>query len=264
MIAGEVAANEFVVPLVGAALFAAGAALPFAANSAVLAIAVLLVLSIPSSVIAARAGSVTTTAKGVRAGAGWLVGHRVLRALVVAGAGIAFADSAWFAIFVLYSQERLALEPVGFGVLLAIGAAGGLIGAVLADGLVRGRRHRGVIGWSMLVTAGAPPLLLVAPQLWAALVVVVLTSAAFGVLNVTASSMRHRLVPEGLVGRITETWRVLTQGGAAVGAIVGGVLATVAGLDAPFLLSAAVAMFATAGWWLATRPDVPGGSPSQA
>lgn len=261
LIAAEVTANEFVGPLVGASLFAVGAALPFAANSAVLSLAVLLVLSIPGSAFTARTGVSTMTTSGVRVGVSWLLRHRLLRALAATGAGIAFADSAWFAIFVLFSRDRLDLGPVGFGALLATGAAGGLAGAVFADRAVRGHRHRAVLGWSMAVTAGLPPLLLVAERLWAAVVVVVLTSAAFGMLNVAATSLRHRLVPPGLIGRITASWRVLTQGGAALGAVTGGLLATGAGLSAPFMLSGVIAVVATVGWWIASRP-VPPASPA--
>ena len=44
------------------------------------------------------------------------------------GANLAkIADGGWFAIFVLFSQERLGLGPSGFGALLAVGAAGGLV-----------------------------------------------------------------------------------------------------------------------------------------
>lgn len=152
----------------------------------------LLVLSIPGSAFTARTGVSTTTTSGVRVGVRWLLRHRLLRALVATGADIAFVDSAWFAIFVLFSRDRLDLGSVGFGALLATGAAGGLAGAVFADRAVRGHRHRAVVGWSMAVTAGLPPLLLVAERLWAAVVVVVLTSAAFGMLNVAATSLRYR------------------------------------------------------------------------
>ena len=49
LVAGEIVGNEFVGPPVGAALFAVGAALPFAANGGALALAVMLLLSVPLS-----------------------------------------------------------------------------------------------------------------------------------------------------------------------------------------------------------------------
>jgi hypothetical protein len=101
----------------------------------------------------------------------------------------------------------------------------------------------------MAVATLTPALLLVAPELWAAVTVVVATSAAFGVFNVVAVSLRHRLTPDALLGRVTATWRTLVYGGSAAGAVAGGALASVRGLDAPFVLSAAIGAVALVGWW---------------
>lgn len=257
--AAEITANEFVGPLVGATLFASGAALPFVANSAALAFAVLFVLSVPSVLLTHRPPVGGPTSSGVRAGVAWLAQHRVLRALVFTGAAVALADSAWFAVFVLWTREELDLGPTGFGLLLATGAAGGLAGALLADRAVGGTRHRAVIGTTMAVTALAPALLFVVPTVPVTVAVIVLTSSAFGVLNVSATSLRHRLVPPELLGRTIGAWRVLTQGGAAVGAVLGGAVAAVAGLDAPFLLCAVVGGIAALGWALASARPGSGG-----
>jgi MFS family permease len=45
----------------------------------------------------------------------------------------------------------------------------------------------------------------------------------------------------------------LLLGVAALGALVGGALASGAGVDAPFLFSGAIALLATAAWWAASR-----------
>lgn len=261
LVAGEVVGNEFVGPLTGAALFAAGVALPFAVNSAALAVGVLLVLSLPAAALAmhhARGDDAAGVPPGVRAGARWLARHPLLRMLVGVGVLVALADSAWFAVLVLYVQERLALGAVGFGVLLAAGAGGGLLGAVAADRLVAGHRHRAVLGWSIVAACVVPVLLVVRPERWVAVVVVVVTSGAFGVFNVAAVSLRHRLVPDALLGRVTATWRTAVYGAAAVGALAGGVVASARGLEAPFLLSAALGVVAAALWWVGTAGLSPG------
>lgn len=258
MSAGEVAGNEFIGPVVGALLFAAGAALPFVVNSAALVLTVLLVLSVPASLLALpRQGPEQegeSVPLGVRAGVVWLGRHRTLRALLVAGACVALADSAWFAVFVLYTEARLGLGAVGFGVLLATGAVGGLTGALAAERVLAGHRHRPVLLWSMVVTAGTPVLLLAAPARWAAVVVVVATSAAFGVFNVAAGSLRHRLVPQDVLGRVVATWRTVVLGAGALGALAGGIAASARGLDAPFVLSAALGLTGVVVWG-AARPS---------
>ncbi|MGR6962941.1 MFS transporter [Geodermatophilus sp. URMC 61] len=255
--AGTVLGNEFVGPLAGGVLFAAGAALPFLVNGATTALAVLLVLWLPAallSAVAAPPGQREPGCRSLRAGLAWLAGDRPLRALALAVAAIALADSAWFAVFVVFAEQRLGLGPAGFGALLALGAGGGLVGALLADRLVGGRRHRPVVAGSALLASVTPSLLLVAGELWAAGVVVVATSAAFGTLNVAAASLRHRGVPIHLLGRVTATWRTGVYGCSALGALSGGLLASTAGLDAPFLAGAALGAAAAVAWWLASAP----------
>ncbi|TYP81257.1 MFS transporter [Blastococcus xanthinilyticus] len=253
LVAGEVAGNEFVGPLVGGTLFAAGAWLPFAVNSAVAALGVLLVLTVPATLLALRApvdpgDRPVAVAGGIRAGLRWLGGHRVLRRLVLVGVLVALADSAWFAVLVLYADARLGLGPVGFGVLLAAGAIGGLLGASLAERLIAGRRHAPVLRWSTAVATGAPVLLVAAPTRWAAVGVVVATSAAFGTFNVAALSLRHRLVPEQVLGRVVAAWRTAVLGAGALGALAGGTVASAYGLEAPFLLSAVLGAAAVVLW----------------
>ncbi|HKX68436.1 MAG TPA: MFS transporter [Intrasporangium sp.] len=256
LVAGELAGNEFVGPLVGGSLFAVGAALPFISNSAALAIGVLLVLSVPAALLTLpdpgdEPGDAIAT--GVQAGLAWLGRHRTLRTLMLAAAFVALADSAWFAIFVLYTEARLDLGAVGFSMLLAVGALGGLAGAWAADRLIAGHRHDRVLLGSMAVTTMAPALLVVSGTVWAAVVVVVVTSGAFGVFNVAGASLRHRMVPYRVLGRVVATWRTVVYGAGALGAVAGGVLASARGLQAPFVLSAALGLIAVAMWWRAIQ-----------
>jgi MFS family permease len=256
LVAGEIVGNEFVGPPVGAALFVVGAALPFAANGASLALAVMLVLTLPLTVVSRRTTeAVSTAGQGVAAGLRWLARHRTLRTLTAVSAAVAAADSAWFAILVLYAEQRLGTGPLGFGILLAVGAVGGLLGSFVADRLVAGRRHRAVITWSLAITAGIPVLLAVTSQWWAAVLVIVVTSGSFAVLNVTATSLRQRTVPPDLLGRVVAASRTAVLGAGALGALLGGALATVVGVTAPFVLSGLVAVAATVFWQTAAaRP----------
>jgi MFS family permease len=257
LVAGEVVGNEFVGPPLGAVLFAAGAAVPFAVNGASLALAVMLMLSLPLSLtrrMPVEPGTPVRVLDGLR----WLVRQPVLRTLAFTVAAIAAADSAWFAIFVLFAREHLGLHALGFGLLLATGAVGGLAGSFAAGRLIAAFRHRNVLSWSMASTAGLPVLLVVAPNLVAAVVVVTATSAAFAVLNVAALSIRQRLVPDGLVGRVVTASRTLTYGCGALGALTGGALAAAAGTETPFVFSGLIAIAATLAWVIASRPVAPG------
>jgi MFS family permease len=258
LLAGELVGNEFVGPLAGGVLFAAGAALPFVVNGATAALAVLLVLSVPAALLSALGSAGAPAGKPsrqrVRDGLVWLARERVLRVLVAAVTAVAVADAAWFAVLVLYAEVRLGLGPAGFGALLAVGAVGGVVGALLADRLIGERRHRVVVAWSSLVAAGTPALLLVAGTLWAAATVVVLTSGAFGVLNVAATSLRQRRTPGRLLGRVSAAARTTVTVGSVCGALAGGGLAAAGGLDTPFALCAVLGSAAALFWWLGSAP----------
>jgi hypothetical protein len=65
-------------------------------------------------------------------------------------------------------------------------------------------------------------LLIVLPTVPGAVVVVTTTSTAFGLFNVVAVSLRQRLVPGNLLGRITATWRTVVYGGAGRSSVGGG------------------------------------------
>jgi len=52
---------------------------------------------------------------------------------------------------------------------------------------------------------------------------------------------------------VVATWRTVVYGAAALGAVAGGVLASAQGLQAPFVLSAALGLIAVAMWWRATQ-----------
>lgn len=255
LVAGEIVGNEFVGPPVGAALFVAGAALPFAVNGASLALAVMLLLTLPISIAARPPQDAPKQASpGVMAGLRWLAGQRVLRTLALVTAAVAAADSAWFAILVLYAEGPFGIGATGFGILLAAGALGGLLGSFLVDRLVAGRRHRMILTCSLAITAGIPATLAVTTQLWAAILVIVVTSGSFAVLNVTVVSLRQRLVPRELLGRTVAAGRTLSFSAAAVGALLGGILTATIGIEAPFIFSGLVAVLATTAWWIVSRP----------
>jgi MFS family permease len=252
--AGEIVANEFIGPLAGGLLFAVGAAIPFVANSAVLIFAILLVLGLPALALRVTPSPPNDGSRGrLSVGLRWVARHAVLRSLVVVGALVALADSAWFAVFVVYVQDRLDLGATAFGGLLAVGAAGGLSGSLLADRMIGQARHRMVILGGIAAAVISPALLLIAPSVWLAAAVVLITSAGFGVFNVAAISLRHRLTPPDLLGRVVAVSRTAIIGAAAFGALAGGVAATAFGLDAPLVLAAVLGVVAFMAW-LATSP----------
>ena len=126
---GFMLANQLVGPPVGAALFAAGRAWPFLAQTLTVLAGVLLVLRVRlprrSRDEGTAAASVLTE---IRDGLRWVRQHAAVRTLVLTIFIFNVTFGAAWSVLVLYSLERLALGAVGFGLLTAFMALGGLVG----------------------------------------------------------------------------------------------------------------------------------------
>lgn len=245
LIAGRIVGNELAGPAAGGLLFGLAAVLPFAVNAGTLGIAVLLLLTLPSvfqpapreprQAPASRGASVRQDlAEGIR----WLLRHRDVRDLTIAVGVISAMDAAWFAVFVLYVIRILHLQPGAYGVLLAIGALGGI-----ATGAAGARLTRRLGPWPSLLLAGLTMAVTQAALgLASSVIIAALTqfasSGAFALFNMTAVTMQQRLVPAGLLGRVTSLYGTVARGTEALGALAGGALAAVAGIRAPMLAGA--------------------------
>jgi predicted MFS family arabinose efflux permease len=243
VVAGQVVGNELAGPAVGGWLFGLAAVLPFAVNAGTLGIAVLLVLTLPSVFRPVHqpgpAASQGALRRDLVDGLAWLRRHSDIRDLTIMVGVISAMDAAWFAVLVLYVTRSLHQRPAAYGVLLAVGAVGGIMA-----GAGGARLTRRLGAWGSLLLAG---LVLAASQLVLGLTASVITaaamlaasSAAFALLNMTAATMRQRRVPDGLLGRVSSLYGTVTGGAEALGALAGGATATAAGIRATVLVGAA-------------------------
>ncbi|MFC7643027.1 MFS transporter [Streptosporangium lutulentum] len=179
----------------------------------------------------------------------YLWNHRVLRALSVFAGVLNFANAAYFAVFILWvvgEESRVGLSPSGYGVLAAMLALGAVTGSLLAERLAR---HAGQV--RVLIAANlvngvfllVPVLLPTVAAIGVAAVVLGLTSA---VSNVLVVSLRQRLVPDELLGRVNATNRLIGMGAMPLGSAAGGFLGAAAGLPAVFCTSAVLCVVAVA------------------
>jgi len=66
-------------------------------------------------------------------------------------------------------------------------------------------------------------------------------SGASGIMwNVVTVSLRQRIVPDALLGRVNASYRLLAWGSQPLGALLGGLIGQAIGLQAVFLLAGAV------------------------
>ena len=243
LVAGQIVGNELAGPAAGGWLFGLAASLPFAVNAAALGIAVLLLLTLPSvfqpshrqppqDSAPVRASVSADLAEGLA----WLRSHAEVRDVTVAVGVISAMDAAWIAVLVLYVIETLHQKPSTYGGLLAVAATGGI-----AAGAAGSHISRRLGAWRSLLLAG---LVMAVTQLILGLTANVLiaasmlaaSSGAWALFSMTSTTMRQRLVPERLLGRVTSLYGTAFGGAEALGALGGGAIAAVAGIRATMLV----------------------------
>ena len=241
--AASLVTNEFVGPPFGALLFAWVAAAPFLLDAGSFAIAAALVLMLHGTfrvTARPRARLRTEIGEGLR----YLRRHVLLRTLAIALGIMNFLEAGMLAIFVLYALEVLHLTRTEYGLLLAAGAFGAVIGSLIAPWMSK-RLGPGRMLLCCALGFGATALV---PAVWANAFAVGVSSAVsfgFGIAwNVVTISLRQELVPPELLGRVASAYRVVGLGPKPLGAALGGALAAAFGLRAPFFLAFGVTIVA--------------------
>jgi predicted MFS family arabinose efflux permease len=249
LIAAELTANEFVGPPLGGLLVAAGVAMAFATPAALWAAAVGALLLLRGGFSVSRREPTTLRADVVE-GLRYLWRHRLLRTLAAMTGLFNFATNATFAVFVLYAvgpDSAMGLSEVRYGLLFATITAGSLIGALLADRIIRrlGRSRSlflGILGG--VGTVGIAAVTTIPLVIATAFLIGGLTNALW---NVVAVSLRQRITPDRILGRINSSYRLVAWGTRPLGAAAGGLLAELLGLRAVFAVTAALILAALVG-----------------
>jgi MFS family permease len=234
-----IAANEFVGPLLGAALFTVAATVPFAVNAATFAIGVAILATVGGHYRPERVEK-TSVISDIKIGFAFVWREPLIRAFAIGAGAINLGFTAAAAVLVLHAQDNLDLDPFGFGVLLASAAVGGVIGAQLAPRTIdRFQRRASVLGAVVVCSAGVA-VMGFATGLWMAAA----GFAAFGfageIWNVVSVTYRQSVTPDDLLGRVMAGFRVIAYGAFPIGAALGGVIAAATGLRSTFFFGAAV------------------------
>jgi MFS family permease len=229
--------NQLVGPPIGAFLFAAGMAIPFAANAAAFALGAVLVSRVVISSSAEtkrRDGEGSGFWSDLRDGVRWLIGHRPMRTLALTIFAFNVTFGAAFSVLVLYAGERLGMNALGFGLLTTAIAAGGIIG-ILSYGALERRFSLGdIMRVGLVIETFTHLVLALTTSPVVALAVMFVFGAHAFIWGTTSTTVRQRAVPNELMGRVGGVYRVAVVGGIVIGTPIGGLLASAYGVTAPF------------------------------
>jgi MFS family permease len=239
----ELVANEFIGPPLGGLLVGAGC-----------------LALIVGSFRAAGAGPAGSTRlrDDIAEGARFVWRHPVLRPLAIMLGVQNMAFSAAFSVFVLFAVDPgpMGLSKAGYGILTATIGVGSLLGSWLAAPTERRLGRVRTLVLSVVVNAAG----LVVPVVTALPVPIgaswLATGAAIVLWNVVTVSLRQRITPDRLLGRMNASYRLVGWGTMPLGALLGGLLAEALGLRGAFLAAAVITLATLAGFRFVTEDAI--------
>lgn len=247
----ESVANGFVGPPLAGLFVAAGAAWVVGVPALIVLAAVLvLALGLRGRYAAPRPERPPTGSVVGRLGEGMatLWRHPVLRPLLLGGGLWNFASAAFAAVIVLWMVgpgSAGGLTPQTWSLVAVVMPLGAVVGSWLAARVLR----RWVEMRVLVVCWGVVGLLNVLPLVWPTalgLATFLLLIAPLGVIgNVISGSIRPRMVPAHLLGKVGGASRVIGYGAMPLGAVAGGQVAAHLGIPVVLLGVASIMVLAT-------------------
>ncbi|MQY16259.1 hypothetical protein SRB5_64570 [Streptomyces sp. RB5] len=171
----------------------------------------------------------------MREGIRHVFGHRELRALVLGAACANFGSAAINTMLPVLVTRQLGLSPALLGVYWAIGGVGTFAGSVCARPLAARFGYGRTLATAGFLVAPAGlliPLFDRGGWMWVAALGSLLVSVKFGTDNVLGVSLRQRLTPPELLGRMNATFRFVLMGALAVAAGTSGLIGEYASVRA--------------------------------
>lgn len=187
----------------------------------------------------AAPGTVRQVLTGIR----FTMGDPILRSVTLATCTFIFCYTAFTSLFVLYLTRSVHLSASALGLLLGVGAVGGLVGSVLAPMIGRRFGLAGTLQYSLVgASLGAALATLVLTPRWLAVALIALSQFVlwFGqqIYNVHQVPLRYARSPAHLQGRVNATIRSIVWGVAPLGALLAGFVADHVGIRITLTVSA--------------------------
>ncbi len=175
----------------------------------------------------------TSLRSQIAEGMGFVVRDRYLRSMMAFAAASNLALTGYTSIQIVFLSRTLGAGPGLVGLVLALGAAGGVLGAALAGRL--SARFGGARAF-LLCELFAAPMLLLGPMSGPGWGLALSVLAVFGVCagvvasNVLTMTFRQQYCPPELFGRVTSSALLVAYGTIPVAGVLGGALGEAIGV----------------------------------
>ncbi len=233
--------NRFIGPPLGAVLFTIDPALPFIGGAVLFVAGVLLLTQLqgpfrPPPDPARDDGSLLHR---ITRGLSYVWSHDVLRPLALTVGVFSFAGEAGKAVHVILLTEEFGLSEIEYGLILTVDAAVAILISFGVARYVRRTSH----GWSMRTSVLCFAAGTIALGLTSVTSVVIVSAVLGGISNptwnVVSSTVRQRLVPDEIFGRMMSAYLVIAWGMQPLGALAGGLVAEAFSPSLVFVLTGA-------------------------
>lgn len=233
IVSGFVTANQLVGPPIGALLFAVGMALPFGAQALCMALGAVLIARIARTP-PVKAGEPSHLGRDLKEGFRWLWNHASLRTLAIAVFVFNITFGAAWSVLVLIAIERLQVGEVGYGLMITVGAIGGLLGAAAYGALALRFNLADIMRAGLVVECITHLTLATTTTPWVGMTILFFFGAHNSIWRTTTTTIRQQAVPTEFQGRVSSLNQFASYGGLVAGAALGGAIAGRWGVTGPF------------------------------
>lgn len=226
--------NRLAGPPIGALLFGIGMAIPFAVDAICALAGSVFIARMAPKPWAVPDGPRRHIRHEIAEGFTWLWRHPPVRSLALTI--FAFNVTFWapYSVYVLLATERLGLDAFGYGLLITVTALGGLAGSVSYGALERRFALATLMRVGLLLETTTHLVLATTTSPLVAAGIMLLFGVHEVVWSTTSTTVRQRMIPPSLMGRVTSVYMLGNVGGAAIGSLIGGLIAQRFGVTAPF------------------------------
>lgn len=194
----------------------------------------------------------------IRAGLQYVLRDPRLRTIAACSATRNFFGGAFATLYTLYVVRNIGISPLWYGVLVTVGGVGALLGALLAARVVQRFGIGKVLAVSILIEIGMSFFIPLAsgPLLLAITCLVVsqlIGDCSATIYAINEMSLRQRIVPDHILGRVNASMNVLIVGVGPIGAIIAGVVSELIGIQLTLFISVAGSLLFLLLWVILSR-----------